>query len=91
VCASAGNHGQGVAYACHLLGIRGRVYLPANTPRQKRQRIAAIGGQWIEPIIAGSSYAHERERELAALCDPTLRERLVADEIELITFRELAA
>lgn len=56
VCASAGNHGQGVAYACHLLGIRGRVYLPANTPRQKRQRIATIGGDWIEPIIAGSSY-----------------------------------
>jgi threonine dehydratase len=56
VCASAGNHGQGVAYACHLLGIRGRVYLPANTPRQKRQRIATIGGAWIEPIIAGSSY-----------------------------------
>jgi threonine dehydratase len=56
VCASAGNHGQGVAYACHLLGIRGRVYLPANTPRQKRQRITTIGGAWIEPIIAGSSY-----------------------------------
>lgn len=56
VCASAGNHGQGVAFACHSLGIRGRVYLPANTPRQKRQRIAAIGGEWIEPVIAGSSY-----------------------------------
>ena len=34
----------------------GRVYLPANTPRQKRQRIAAIGGDWVEPVIAGSSY-----------------------------------
>jgi threonine dehydratase len=56
VCASAGNHGQGVAYACHALGIRGRVYLPATTPRQKRQRISAIGGEWVEPIIAGSSY-----------------------------------
>jgi threonine dehydratase len=56
VCASAGNHGQGVAYACHVLGIRGRVYLPATTPRQKRQRISAIGGEWVEPIIAGSSY-----------------------------------
>jgi len=56
VCASAGNHGQGVAYACHVLGIRARVYLPANTPRQKRQRIVAIGGEWVEPIIIGSSY-----------------------------------
>jgi predicted glycoside hydrolase/deacetylase ChbG (UPF0249 family) len=44
-----------------------------------------------EALIAGSSYAHEREREIAALCDPTLRERLAADQIELITFRELAA
>jgi threonine dehydratase len=56
VCASAGNHGQGVAYACHRLGIRGRVFLPGTTPRQKRQRIAAIGGDWIEPVIVGSSY-----------------------------------
>ena len=56
VCASAGNHGQGVAFACNSLGIDGRVYLPANTPRQKRQRIAAIGGHRIEPVIAGSSY-----------------------------------
>ena len=56
VCASAGNHGQGVAFACQLLGIRGRVFLPGTTPRQKRQRIAAIGGDWIEPVIVGSSY-----------------------------------
>ncbi|HEY6533890.1 MAG TPA: threonine ammonia-lyase IlvA [Acidimicrobiales bacterium] len=56
VCASAGNHGQGVAFACHQLGIRGRVFLPGTTPRQKRQRIAAIGGEWIEPVIVGSSY-----------------------------------
>lgn len=56
VCASAGNHGQGVAYACAALGIKGRVYLPSNTPRQKRQRILAVGGDWIEPVISGSTY-----------------------------------
>ena len=66
VCASAGNHGQGVAYACRELRIRGRVYLPATTPRQKRQRIEAIGGEWIEPIIAGSTYD---ESSAAALAD----------------------
>jgi predicted glycoside hydrolase/deacetylase ChbG (UPF0249 family) len=44
-----------------------------------------------EALLAGSSYAHEREREIAALCDPTIRERLAEDQIELITFRELAA
>ncbi len=56
VCASAGNHGQGLAYACAALGIAGKVFLPANTPRQKRQRIAALGGRWVEPVVIGSSY-----------------------------------
>jgi threonine dehydratase len=56
VCASAGNHAQGLAHACRALGIAGRVFLPATTPRQKRQRIAALGGRWIEPVVVGSSY-----------------------------------
>ncbi|MBJ7518525.1 MAG: threonine ammonia-lyase IlvA [Solirubrobacteraceae bacterium] len=56
VCASAGNHGQGVAWSCRTLGIRGRVFLPTNTPRQKRLRIAALGGEWIELVIAGGTY-----------------------------------
>ncbi|MGN0064512.1 MAG: threonine ammonia-lyase IlvA [Nocardioides sp.] len=56
VCASAGNHGQGVAFSCARLGIKGRVYVPGNTPRQKRQRILALGGEWVELVVAGSSY-----------------------------------
>ncbi|HEY6739478.1 MAG TPA: threonine ammonia-lyase IlvA [Actinopolymorphaceae bacterium] len=56
VCASAGNHAQGVAFGCRTLEITGRVFLPANTPRQKRQRIAAMGGEWIEQVVVGSSY-----------------------------------
>src|SRR5262245_35583575 len=44
VRASAGDHAQGVAYACASLGIRGRIFLPRTTPRQKRNRIEAIGG-----------------------------------------------
>lgn len=56
VCASAGNHGQGVAFSCARLGIKGRVYVPANTPRQKRQRILALGGEWVDLVVAGSSY-----------------------------------
>jgi threonine dehydratase len=56
VCASAGNHGQGLAYCCFALKIRGRVFLPTNTPRQKRERILAIGGEWVEPVIVGTSY-----------------------------------
>ena len=42
VCASAGNHGQGMAYACRRLGIEGRVHVPRTTPRQKRDRISAL-------------------------------------------------
>ncbi|MBS1892619.1 MAG: pyridoxal-phosphate dependent enzyme, partial [Actinobacteria bacterium] len=53
VCASAGNHAQGVAYACAALGIRGRIHLPRTTPRQKRERIAAIGGAWVDIVIEG--------------------------------------
>jgi threonine dehydratase len=68
VCASAGNHGQGLAFACRELQIRGRVFLPTNTPRQKRQRIADIGGEWIEPVIAGRSYD---EASAAAHADST--------------------
>ena len=56
VCASAGNHAQGVAYACARLGIMGRVYVPGNTPRQKRQRILALGGEFVELIVVGSTY-----------------------------------
>ncbi|WP_020391693.1 threonine ammonia-lyase IlvA [Kribbella catacumbae] len=56
VCASAGNHGQGLAYSCHTLDVHGRVYVPRTTPRQKRDRIAALGGQQIEVIVTGDTY-----------------------------------
>ncbi len=56
VTASAGNHAQGVAYACAALGVKGRVHLPRTTPRQKRDRIAAIGGDMIEMVVGGETY-----------------------------------
>ncbi|GAA4905731.1 threonine dehydratase [Nonomuraea thailandensis] len=56
VCASAGNHGQGVAFACARLGINGRVYVPSTTPRQKRERIAALGGDRVEIVVGGGTY-----------------------------------
>jgi threonine dehydratase len=66
VCASAGNHGQGLAFACRRLEIEGRVFVPTNTPRQKRERIRAIGGRWVELVAVGSSYD---EASAAALAD----------------------
>ena len=56
VCASAGNHAQGVALACARLGVRARVYLPRTTPRQKRDRIASLGGDAVEIRLVGDTY-----------------------------------
>lgn len=56
VCASAGNHGQGLAWSCARLGVQGRVYVPGNTPRQKRQRILALGQGRVELVVEGSTY-----------------------------------
>lgn len=65
VCASAGNHGQGVAFACRALGVTGRVYLPSTTPRQKRDRIAIHGGAAIDIVVAGDSYDEAAAAALA--------------------------
>ncbi|HEX4018093.1 MAG TPA: threonine ammonia-lyase IlvA [Frankiaceae bacterium] len=56
VCASAGNHAQGVALSCQLLGIRGTVYLPRTTPRQKRDRIAEFGRGQLTIELVGDTY-----------------------------------
>jgi threonine dehydratase len=56
VCSSAGNHAQGFAHACRSMGIRGRVYVPRKTPKQKRDRIRYHGGEFIELIAFGSTY-----------------------------------
>jgi threonine dehydratase len=56
VTASAGNHAQGLAYACAALRVRGRIYVPRTTPRQKRDRIAALGQEFVETIVLGDTY-----------------------------------
>lgn len=64
VCASAGNHAQGLAYACGLLKVRGRVYLPRTTPRQKRDRIAVLGGELVDVQLIGDTYDEAAEEAL---------------------------
>jgi threonine dehydratase len=56
VCASAGNHAQGLAFACDALGVDGVVVLPKTTPRQKRDRIAALGGSRVRVELVGDTY-----------------------------------
>ncbi len=56
VCASAGNHAQGVAYTCQRLQIAGHIYMPQNTPRQKIQRVHSLGGQWVDIELVGDTF-----------------------------------
>lgn len=56
VAASAGNHAQGVAFACRAMGVSGRIYVPTTTPKQKRDRIRWHGGEFVELIAVGDTY-----------------------------------
>lgn len=67
VCASAGNHAQGVAFSCDKLKIKGYIFMPSNTPKQKIERVRRFGGRWIEIIIEGDSF-DETCREAEKFC-----------------------
>lgn len=56
VCASAGNHAQGVAFACNYLGIHGTVYMPSVTPKQKVEQTKMFGGEWVTVILVGDTF-----------------------------------
>ncbi len=56
VCASAGNHGQGVAYSAAALGMHATVVVPHTTPRQKRQRIVDLGRGQVDLVLHGATY-----------------------------------
>ncbi|MFV0591268.1 MAG: threonine ammonia-lyase [Draconibacterium sp.] len=56
VCASAGNHAQGVAYSCSKLGIKGKIYMPATTPKQKVRQVQMFGKENVEVILIGDTY-----------------------------------
>jgi threonine dehydratase len=56
ICASAGNHAQGVAYSCQLLGIKGKIYMPTTTPKQKITQVRMFGKDKIEVVLAGDTY-----------------------------------
>ncbi|HEX6351297.1 MAG TPA: threonine ammonia-lyase IlvA [Candidatus Dormibacteraeota bacterium] len=56
VCASAGNHAQGVAYACATLGIEATVFMPAVTPLQKIERVQHFGKDRVAVHLVGDTY-----------------------------------
>lgn len=56
VCASAGNHAQGVALSCKLLKIKGTIYMPAPTPNQKIEQVKMFGGSYIDIKLEGDTF-----------------------------------
>jgi len=56
VCASAGNHAQGVAFACSALKIHGIIYMPTTTPKQKITKVKHFGNDWIEIRLIGDTF-----------------------------------
>lgn len=56
VCASAGNHAQGVALSCKLLKIKGTIYMPGPTPSQKIEQVKMFGENFIEVVLVGDTF-----------------------------------
>lgn len=56
VCASAGNHAQGVAFACSKLGIRATIFMPVTTPQQKVKQVKLFGRDNVEVVLKGDTF-----------------------------------
>ena len=56
VCASAGNHAQGVALSCKLLKIKGTIFMPTPTPKQKVEQVEMFGEEYIDIKLVGDTY-----------------------------------
>ena len=56
VCASAGNHAQGVAYACRVMGIKGTIFMPTTTPNQKVKQVKMFGKDQVEVQLVGDTF-----------------------------------
>jgi len=74
VCASAGNHAQGVAYSCNKLGTKGMIFMPEITPKQKVNQTNMFGNGQVETVLAGDTF------------DDCLREALIYTEKNGLTF-----
>ena len=56
VCASAGNHAQGVAYSCKKLNIKGTIFMPTTTPSQKINQVKLFGKEHVDVILTGDTF-----------------------------------
>lgn len=65
ICASAGNHAQGVAYSCHLLKINGKIYMPSTTPKQKVNQVKFWGRENVDIVLTGDTFDDAYEKAIA--------------------------
>ena len=56
VCASAGNHAQGVALACKKLNVMGTIFMPSTSPKQKVDKVKFFGREKVEIILTGDTF-----------------------------------
>ena len=56
VCASAGNHAQGVALSCKLLKVKGTIFMPSPTPNQKIEQVKMFGENFINVVLVGDTF-----------------------------------
>ncbi len=56
VCASAGNHAQGLAYACRKMAVHGIIFMPTTTPNQKVKQVRMFGKEFVEVELIGDTY-----------------------------------
>ena len=73
ICASAGNHAQGVAWSCNKMGVKGEIYMPSTTPDQKVKQVKMFGKDMVEVVLGGDTFddayaaASENARESGKL------------------------
>jgi threonine dehydratase len=95
VCASAGNHAQGVAYACRHFGVQGVIFMPVTTPQQKIDKTRAFGGAAVEVVLTGDYFdqtlaaakafcALEQAHFLSPFDDPDVIEGQATVGVELL-------
>ncbi|MCK5820960.1 MAG: threonine ammonia-lyase IlvA [Bacteroidales bacterium] len=65
ICASAGNHAQGVAFACNRLKVNGKIYMPVTTPKQKINQVKRHGNGWVEIILTGDTFDQSNAEAIA--------------------------
>lgn len=64
VCASAGNHAQGVAFACAKLEINGTIFMPKTTPKQKIDQVRMFGREFVEIKLEGDTFDDSAEQAI---------------------------